>query len=114
MSNIINTNSNYSNIRNSIEKEKTPKFESLSYGTLRRYQAFFNIKDESKTQDREKIANLLKNHFNNLEVDTDRVLESFMKIEKDQNCEKNNALRISTRNQEKNMRKFLDNFVNNK
>jgi hypothetical protein len=89
-----------------------PKFDKLSYGTLRRYQAFFNIKDEKKSLNKNDIVKLVKNHFVNLELDSDRVLESFMKIEKDQNSDKNNALRKSTRFQEKNMTKFLDNFTN--
>ncbi len=106
---IFNTNNNNNNSNIAISK-----FDDLSYGTLRRYQAFFDIKDESKTQDKKLISDLLKNHFNNLEIDTDRVLESFMKIEKDQNFDKNNSLRKSSRFQEKNMNKFLDNFLNNK
>lgn len=89
-----------------------PAFEKLSYGTLRRYQAFFNIKDEKKSLDKNDIVELVKSHFTNFEIDSDRVLESFMKIEKDQNTDKNNALRKSTRFQEKNMTKFLDNFTN--
>ncbi len=89
-----------------------PKFEKLSYGTLRRYQAFFDIKDEKKSLEKNDVVKLVKNHFANFEIDADRVLESFMKIEKDQTSDKNNALRKSTRFQEKNMTKFLDNFTN--
>lgn len=89
-----------------------PKFEKLSYGTLRRYQAFFNIKDEKKSTDKNDVVKLIKNHFSNLDTDSDRVLESFMKIEKDQSNDKNNAMRKSTRFQEKNMSKFLDSFTN--
>jgi hypothetical protein len=107
--NNIDKNSNNNNSKIAISK-----FDDLSYGTLRRYQAFFDIKDETKTQDKKLIADLLKGHFNKLEIDTDRVLESFMKIEKDQNSDKNNSLRKSSRFQEKNMNKFLDNFLNNK
>lgn len=97
---------------NDKANNQIPKFEKLSYGTLRRYQAFFNIKDEKKSLNKTDIVKLVKNHFVNFELDSDRVLESFMKIEKDQNTDKNNALRKSTRFQEKNMTKFLDNFTN--
>jgi len=92
--------------------DQIPNFEKLSFGTLRRYQEFFNLQDEKKSKEKNEIIELVKNHFINFEIDYDRVLESFMKIEKDQNTEKNNALRKSTRFQEKNMTKFLDSFTN--
>lgn len=88
----------------------TPNFGKMSYGTLRRYQSFFNIKDEPFLRNKQNLAELVKNHFMNYTVETERVLDSFMKIEKDQNSEKNNVLRKSTRFQEKNMSRFLDNF----
>ncbi len=90
-----------------------PKFEQLSYGTLRRYQSFFNLKDEKGFIGKEKdeVLQILKNHFTNFEIDNEKVIENFMKIEKDQNNEKNNSLRKSIRFQEKNMAKFLDNFT---
>ena len=89
----------------------TPKFENMAYGTLRRYQAFFNIRNEKgEVGDKNEVLHMIKNHFNTMEIDCDKVVENFMKVEKDQNNEKNNSLRKSIRFQEKNMAKFLDNF----
>lgn len=89
-----------------------PKFEDLAYGTLRRYQAFFNIRNEKgeTAKDKNELLEMIKNHFGNMEVESEKVIENFTKIEKDQNNEKNNSLRKSIRFQEKNMAKFLDNF----
>lgn len=47
-------------------------------------------------------------HFNKLVIDEDNVIETFMKIEKDQTNEKNNTIRKSIRLQEKSIAKFLD------
>lgn len=95
---------------------ETPDFSLLSNGTLRRYQAFFNIRGENNTvsKSKEEVVNLLKDHFNKLEVDNDKVIENFMRIEKDQTNEKNNSIRKSIRFQEKNIAKFLDSFTNTK
>jgi hypothetical protein len=87
-----------------------PRFENLSYGALRRYQAFFGLKDEDKNKDKDNLSKIVQSHFNSLDVNTDNVIETFIAIEKDQNNEKNNSLRKSIRFQEKNMAKFLDNF----
>jgi hypothetical protein len=46
-----------------------------------------------------------------LEVDNEKVIENFMRIEKDQTNEKNNSIRKSLRFQEKNIAKFLDSFT---
>ena len=89
-----------------------PKFENISYGTLRRYQAFFNLRNDEGLvgKDKNEVLKMIKTHFMNMELDSDKVIENFMKVEKDQNNEKNNSLRKSIRFQEKNMAKFLDNF----
>jgi hypothetical protein len=92
------------------ESYNTLKFESLSYGTLRRYQSFFNITNDEIKKDKEALINSIKNHFNNMEINTENVIETFVSIEKDQNNEKNNSLRKSIRFQEKSMAKFLDSF----
>ena len=97
---------------NSEKSNSIPKFEKLSYGTLRRYQTYFNIKDDKNSKDKNEIAKLVKKHFINMEIDYDRVLDTFVKIEKDQNSDKNNAIRKSIRFQEKNIGKFLDNLNN--
>ena len=80
-------NSNNSNTNNNL----TPNFENLSYGTLRRYQGYFNlIKEEGSIgKDKNEVLKMIKNHFNKLEVDPEKVVENFMRIEKDQNNEKN-------------------------
>jgi hypothetical protein len=91
----------------------TPKFENLSYGTLRRYQTYFGLKEDTEggvKKDKESLLNMIQEHFNNLEVNADNVIETFVSIEKDQNNEKNNNIRKSIRFQEKNMAKFLDSF----
>ena len=101
----INNNKNNS-------KNNEPQFEILSEGTLRRYQAFFNLRTENGgiAKPKEELLNLVKDHFNKLEVDNEKVIENFMRIEKDQTNEKNNSLRKSIRFQEKSIQKFLDNF----
>jgi hypothetical protein len=90
------------------ENNIQPKLENLSFGTLRRYQTFFNLADETK--DKNELLKLIQDHFENLEVNPDNVIENFVAIEKDQNNEKNNSIRKSIRFQEKNMTKFLDSF----
>ena len=89
-----------------------PDFENLSEGTLRRYQAYFNLRTENGgiAKPKDELINLVKDHFNKFEVDNDIVIENFIRIEKDQTNEKNNSLRKSLRIQEKGIAKFLDNF----
>ena len=101
----INNNKNNS-------KNNEPQFEILSEGTLRRYQAFFNLRTENGgiAKPKEELLNLVNDHFNKLEVDNEKVIENFMRIEKDQTNEKNNSIRKSIRFQEKSIQKFLDNF----
>ena len=101
----INNNKNNS-------KNNEPQFEILSEGTLRRYQAYFNLRTENGgiAKPKEELLNLVKDHFNKLEVDNEKVIENFMRIEKDQTNEKNNSIRKSIRFQEKSIQKFLDNF----
>ena len=111
-SNFSNNNNNNNNNNN---KNNIPKFEILTEGTLRRYQAFFNLRGENNNicKKRTDLLKLIKNHFNNLEIDNDKVIEKFMRIEKEQTNEKNNSMRKSIRYQEKAIAKFLDNFVSN-
>ena len=111
-SNFSNNNNNNNNNNN---KNNIPKFEILTDGTLRRYQAFFNLRGENNNicKKRTDLLKLIKNHFNNLEIDNDKVIEKFMRIEKEQTNEKNNSMRKSIRYQEKAIAKFLDNFVSN-
>lgn len=101
----INNNKNNS-------KNNEPQFEILSEGTLRRYQAFFNLRTENGgiAKPKNELINLVKDHFNKFEVDNDIVIENFIRIEKDQTNEKNNSIRKSLRIQEKGIAKFLDNF----
>ena len=89
-----------------------PNFENLSEGTLRRYQAYFNLRTENGgiAKPKNELINLVKDHFNKFEVDNDIVIENFIRIEKDQTNEKNNSIRKSLRIQEKGIAKFLDNF----
>jgi len=110
-----NFSNNINNNNNNNNKNNTPKFEILTDGTLRRYQAFFNIRGENNNicKKRSDLLKLIKNHFNNLEIDNDKVIEKFMRIEKEQTNEKNNSMRKSIRYQEKAIAKFLDNFVSN-
>ncbi len=94
-----------------MEKENNvPHFEDLSNGALRRYQAYFNIRGENDSliKSREELIKVVKNHFNSMEIDEKKVIETFMSIEKDQTNEKNNTIRKSLRQLEKNVVKFLD------
>ena len=89
-----------------------PPFEEISNGALRRYQAYYNLRGEngSLIKSREELLEVIKNHFNSLKIDEEKVIETFMSIEKDQTNEKNNNIRKSIRQQEKNIVKFLDSF----
>ena len=91
-------------------ENNTPPFEEISNGALRRYQAYFNLRGENNSliKSREELLNVVKNHFNAMEIDERKVIEIFMSIEKDQTNEKNNNIRKSIRQQEKNIVKFLD------
>ena len=94
-----------------MEKENNdPHFEELSNGALRRYQEYFNIRGENNDliKDREDLIEAVKTHFNSMVIDEKKVIETFMSIEKDQTNEKNNTIRKSLRQLEKNVIKFLD------
>jgi hypothetical protein len=98
---------------NNNENYSSPNFDILSLGTLRRYQSFFDLKmeDMSVGSTKDEIVKLIKNHFENkLEVDNDKIIETFLKIEKDQTNDKNNTIRKSNRFQEKNLVKIMENF----
>ena len=87
-----------------------PPFEEISNGALRRYQAYFNLRGEngSLIKSRDELLKVVKNHFNSMAIDEEKVIQTFMSIEKDQTNEKNNNIRKSIRQQEKNIVKFLD------
>ena len=94
-----------------MEKEdNVPHFEELSNGALRRYQEYFNLRGENNSliKSREELIKTVKNHFNSMVIDEKKVIETFMSIEKDQTNEKNNTIRKSLRQLEKNVVKFLD------
>ena len=94
-----------------MEKEdNVPHFEELSNGALRRYQEYFNLRGENNSliKSREELIKTVKNHFNSMVIDEKKVIETFMSIEKDQTTEKNNTIRKSLRQLEKNVVKFLD------
>ena len=94
-----------------MEKENNlPHFEDLSNGALRRYQAYFNLRGENNSliKSREELIEVIKNHFNSMVIDEKKVIETFMSVEKDQTNEKNNTIRKSLRQLEKNVVKFLD------
>ena len=94
-----------------MEKEdNVPHFEELSNGALRRYQEYFNLRGENNSliKSREELIEVVKTHFNSMVIDEKKVIETFMSIEKDQTNEKNNTIRKSLRQLEKNVVKFLD------
>ena len=94
-----------------MEKEdNVPHFEELSNGALRRYQEYFNLRGENNSliKSREELIKTVKNHFNSMVIDEKKVIETFMSIEKDHTNEKNNTIRKSLRQLEKNVVKFLD------
>jgi hypothetical protein len=99
---------------NNDDKSNLSRFETLSVGALRRYQTYFGLRDEDGdvVKDKTQLLDLVQKHFDNLDVNIENVIETFVSLEKDQNNEKNNSLRKSIRFQEKNMAKFLDNFNN--
>ena len=96
-----------------MEKEdNVPHFEELSNGALRRYQEYFNLRGENNSliKSREELIKTVKNHFNSMVIDEKKVIETFISIEKDHTNEKNNTIRKSLRQLEKNVIKFLDGF----
>ncbi len=72
----ININSNLSsapiNNHSNISNLPLPQFESLPYGTLRRYQAFFNLKNESGEvgNTKDEVLQMIKSHFLNFDLDS--------------------------------------------
>ena len=88
----------------------TPHFEDLPDGALRRYQEYFSLRGEngSYIKSREELIDTIKKHFDELEIDEKNVIETFISIEKDQTNEKNNTIKKSMRQLEKNVIKFLD------
>ena len=100
-----------------MEKDNNePPFEKLSNGALRRYQEYYNIRGENNSliKSREELIEAVKNHFNSMIIDEKKVIETFMAIEKDQTNEKNNTIRKSLRQLEKNVVKFLDSLSSQK
>ena len=91
-------------------EDLTPHFEDLPDGALRRYQEYFSLrgKNGSYIKSREELLDTIKKHFNELEIDEKNVIETFISIEKDQTNEKNNTIRKSLRQIEKNVVKFLE------
>ncbi len=94
------------------KKDNSPPFEELSNGALRRYQEYFGLRGENNSyiKSREELLKVVKEHFNSLKVDEEKVIETFMSIERDTTNEKNNNIRKSIRQQEKSIVKFLDSF----
>ena len=94
------------------KKDNIPPFEELSNGALRRYQEYFGLRGENNSyiKSREELLKVVKEHFNSLKVDEEKVIETFMSIERDTTNEKNNNIRKSIRQQEKSIVKFLDSF----
>ena len=88
----------------------TPPFEEISNGALRRYQAYFNLRGEngSLIKSRDELLKVVKEHFNSMIIDEEQIIQNFMSIEIDKTNEKNNNIRKSIRQQEKNIVKFLD------
>ena len=91
-------------------QELTPHFEDLPDGALRRYQEYFSLRGEngSYIKSREELINMIKKHFDEMEIDEKNIIETFISIEKDTTNEKNNTIRKSLRQLEKNVIKFLD------
>ena len=91
-------------------QDLTPHFEDLPDGALRRYQEYFSLRGEngSYIKSREELIETIKKHFNEMEIDEKNVIETFISIEKDTTNEKNQIIRKSMRQLEKNVVKFLD------
>ena len=91
-------------------QDLTPHFEDLPDGALRRYQEYFSLRGENGSfiKSREELIETIKKHFNEMEIDEKNVIETFISIEKDTTNEKNQTIRKSLRQLEKNVVKFLE------
>lgn len=67
-----------------------------------KYKTFFNLdQDIDKVKDKADLIRLVKEHFNSFKIDKEKVIENFLKIEKDVHYDIVNNARKSVRNQEK-------------
>jgi len=96
-----------------------PDFSKVSYGTLRRYQSFYNIRLDNNITSRNhsELVKIVNSHFASMEYNPESVLEKFLKIDKDQVQDLNSNIRKSMRYQEKlekkQINKILDNYNKN-
>lgn len=119
-----NNDINELNNKNSISSKID--FSKLSVGALIRYKCHFNLEvSVDNLTNKEFISDIVSQHFSNINIDPEEVIESFMAIEKDTSSHLNNTInssangnnhitRKSARNQEKaekqTINKLLENF----
>jgi len=62
-------------------------FSKLSWGTLRKYQYYFRVKndDESRTErDKQAAIDVVQSHFEEIRIDPTKLVAKFLRIKKDE------------------------------
>ena len=71
-------------------------FSRLSWGTLRKYQYYFNVKEQSKSisaRDSQAVIEAVKSHFEEMRVDPTKLVAKFLRVKKDEKNDLNYNLR---------------------
>jgi len=114
--NNLNSNTQSDDSANSKVCEIIPDFDSLPLGTLRRYQSYFKVDLDKNIKEKNKLSEAVFKHFNELDINYEKVIDNFFNIEKDTSNELINNTRKSIRHQEKvekhNINKILENTTN--
>ena len=61
-------------------------FSKLSWGTLRKYQFYFKVKPigNEELKDKETVVAADERHFEEMKIDTQKLIYKFLKIKKDE------------------------------
>lgn len=91
-------------------------FSKLCWGTLRKYQYYFKVKvgdgslSPTEEHGREAIEEAAARHFEDLEVDYDKMIYKFMKMKKEERADSLYSFRRSSKNKETNRSSSRDRY----
>ncbi len=71
-------------------------FSKLSWGTLRKYQYYFKVKEQTKdvtTRDTHAVIEAVQSHFEEMRVDPTKLVAKFLRVKKDEKNDLNYNLR---------------------